>query len=178
MKKENIKKICLAAVMSAIYVGLDFLAVSISAPFGGSIKFSISGLPVIIVAAFFGPVWGAATGFVGAFLGQIITYGISATTLLWVLPAVARGLVFGVLFKAFKKSLKPHILCVETVVSALAVTLINSFVMYIDSIVYKYPTVILGIALVNRIIAAVITSVIFALILPIILKVLNKIIKL
>ena len=120
---------------------------------------------------------GAATGFVGAFLGQLITYGFSATTLLWVLPAVARGLVFGLLFKAFKGSLKPYILCIETVISALVVTAINSIVMYIDSIVYSYTSVILGIALVNRIIAAVITSVIFALVLPPILKALKKIIK-
>lgn len=174
---KNVKKICLAAVMAAIYVVLDWLAVSVSAPFGGSMKLSVSGLPVIIIAAFFGPLWGAATGFVGAFLGQLITYGFGATTLLWVLPAVARGLVFGCLFKAFKQSLKPQILCIETIVSALAVTIINSVVMYIDSKIYAYPVAILGIALVNRIIAAVITSIVFALILPPILKALKKIIK-
>ncbi len=177
MKKENIKKICLSAVMAALYMGLDFLAVSISAPFGGSMKLSISGLPIIIISSFFGPLWGATTGFVGAFLGQLITYGFGATTLLWVLPAVARGLVFGLLFKAFKKSLKPYILCIETVISALVVTAVNSIVMYIDSVVYAYTSVILGVALINRIIAAVITSIIFALILPPILKVLKKIIK-
>lgn len=177
MKKENIKKICLSAVMAALYMGLDFLAVSISAPFGGSMKLSISGLPIIIISSFFGPLWGAATGFVGAFLGQLITYGFGATTLIWVLPAVARGLVFGLLFKAFKKSLKPYILCIETVISALVVTAVNSIVMYIDSVVYAYTSVILGVALINRIIAAVITSIIFALILPPILKVLKKIIK-
>ena len=174
---KNVKKICLAAVMAAIYVVLDWLAVSVSAPFGGSMKLSVSGLPVIIIAAFFGPLWGAATGFVGAFLGQLITYGFGATTLLWVLPAVARGLVFGCLFKVFKQSLKPQILCIETIVSALAVTIINSVVMCIDSKIYAYPAAILGIALVNRIIAAVITSIVFALILPPILKALKKIIK-
>lgn len=177
MKKESIKKICLSAVMAALYVGLDFLAVSVSAPFGGSMKLSISGLPVIIISAFFGPFWGAATGFVGAFLGQMITYGFGATTLLWVLPAVARGLVFGLLFKAFKCSLKPHILCIETIISALVVTAINSVVMYIDSIIYSYPVAILGIALINRIIAAVITSIAFAFVLPPILKAIKKIIK-
>lgn len=53
MKKTS-KKICLAAVMAALYMGLDFLAVSVSAPFGGSMKLSISGLPVIIISAFSG----------------------------------------------------------------------------------------------------------------------------
>lgn len=177
MKKESIEKICLAAVMSAIYVGLDFLAVTVSAPLGGSMKISVSGLPVIVVSAFFGPVWGAATGFVGAFLGQTITYGITATTLLWVLPAVIRGLIFGILFRVFKKSVKPHILCIETVISAFAVTAANTIAMYVDSIVYKYPAALLGIALLNRILAATITSIAFALILPVVLKLLKKIIK-
>ena len=49
--------ICLAGVMAALYVCLDFLAVSVSAPFGNNLKISISGLPVIIVAVFCGPWW-------------------------------------------------------------------------------------------------------------------------
>lgn len=53
-KTNNIKMICLAGVMAALYVCLDFLAVSVSAPFGGTLKISISGLPVIIVAIFCG----------------------------------------------------------------------------------------------------------------------------
>ena len=177
MKKESIKKICLSAVMAALYVGLDFLAVSVSAPFGGSMKLSVSGLPVIIISAFFGPIWGALTGFVGAFLGQLITYGLAPTTLLWVLPAVARGIVFGLLFKAFKQSLKSHILCVKTIISALVVTAINTIVLWLDRLIYSYPAAVLGIALINRVIAAVITSVVFALILPPILKAIKKIIK-
>ena len=62
--KNTVKFICLAGVMAAMYVGLDFLAVSVSAPFGGNLKISLSGLPVIIVSIFAGPLWGAATGFV------------------------------------------------------------------------------------------------------------------
>ena len=177
MKKTSIKKICLSAVMAALYVGLDFLAVTVSAPLGGNMKLSLNGLPVIIISAFFGPWWGAATGFVGAFIGQLLTYGLSATTFLWVLPAVFRGIVFGFLFKAFKCSLKPHILCIETVISGFVVTAVNTAVMYVDSIVYCYPIVLLGVSLINRILAATITSVVFALILQPILKVLKKAVK-
>lgn len=78
-RKNTIKFICLSGIMAAMYVGLDFLAVSVSAGFGGTLKISLSGLPVIIVAIFGGPIWGAATGFIGAFIGQMITYGMSAT---------------------------------------------------------------------------------------------------
>ena len=124
--------------MTAMYIGLDFLAVSGSAPFGGNLKISLSGLPVIIVAIFGGPFWGAATGFVGAFIGQLITYGISATTLLRVLPATIRGLSMDLLFHAFKRSLKPGILTLETCISSLLVTLFNTGAMLVEQKLYGY----------------------------------------
>ena len=36
--KNTVRFICLAGVMAAMYVGLDCLAVSVSAPFGGNLK--------------------------------------------------------------------------------------------------------------------------------------------
>ena len=35
--KNTVRFICLAGVMAAMYVGLDCLAVSVSAPFGGNL---------------------------------------------------------------------------------------------------------------------------------------------
>lgn len=163
--------------MAALYVGLDFLAVSFSAPFGGSMKISVSGLPVIIIACMFGPVWGAATGFVGAFIGQMITYGFTVTTLLWVLPAVFRGITFGLLFMLIKKSTNPFLMLIPTIISGLVVTAVNTFVMYADSKIYHYPVALLGIALVNRILAAVITAIVFAFILPPLIKLMKRIIR-
>lgn len=174
---KNVKFLCLSAVMAALYVGLDYLAVTMSAPFGGTLKLSVAGLAVIVVAAFCGPLWGAATGFVGALIGQMITYGFTATTLLWVMPAVFRGIVFGLLFIAVKRSTNVFLLLIPTLLSALVVTAINTLVMYLDAKIYHYPVALFGIALVNRIIAAVITAVIFALILPPILTLLKKVIK-
>lgn len=173
---KNIKKLCLSAMMAAIYVALDYLAVAVSSPFGGTMKISLSGLPVIIIAVLCGPVWGMATGFVGAFIGQLITYGISATTLLWVIPAVMRGLTMGLLFIAFKRSMKRLPLCVGTVISSIIVTAINTVVLYLDSKIYSYPLAVFGVSLVNRIIVSVFTAVLFAVILPPIIKMLKRIV--
>ena len=175
--REQTKKLTLCAVMAAVYVGLDFIAFAVSAPLGGTMKISFSGLPVIIVAVLCGPLWGAATGFVGAFIGQLLSYGLTVTTVLWVLPAVVRGLVFGLLFIAFKKSLKFAPLCVATVVSSLFVTAFNTLAMYLDAKIFKYPVVILGIGLINRIVVGVLTAVVFAVIVPPIIKLINRIYK-
>ena len=174
---KNTIKICICAVLSALYVGLDLLAVTLSAPFGGTLKLSVSGLPVIIAAILFGPLWGGAVGFVGAFLGQMLSYGFTATTILWVMPATLRGIAMGLLFILFKRSLKPYILVIETVLSSLLVTAVNTLVMYIDAKVYKYPVALFGISLVNRIIAGIITAVVFAVIVPPIIKLIKNTIK-
>ena len=174
---KNTVKISVCAVLSAMYVGLDLLAVSLSAPFGGTLKISVSGLPVIIAAILFGPLWGGAVGFVGAFIGQMLSYGFTATTVLWVMPATFRGIAMGLLFILFNKSLKPYILVIETVVSALLVTATNTAVMYIDAKIYKYPVTLLGIALVNRILAGIITAIVFAVIVPPIIKLVKKAIR-
>ena len=178
-KLNNVKLMCLAAVMAALYVGLDFLAVSVSAPFGGNLKISLSGLPVIVVAIFGGPIWGAATGFVGAFIGQMITYGFSTTTLLWVLPAVVRGLSVGLLFKAFSGSLKPSRLVLITCISSLLVTLCNTGAMLIEQKLYGYYSSYLAIfvAIPSRIFAGLLTAIVFSLMLPTIVDTINKHIK-
>lgn len=173
---SKLKLICLSGIMAAIYIGLDFLAVSVSAPFGGTLKISLSGLPVIIVAIFGGPIWGAATGFVGALLGQLLNYGFSATTVLWILPAVMRGLSMGILFRIFKRSIKPSRLIIETCISSVIVTLFNTFAMLVEQYMYGYYNSYIAIyaAIPARIFAGVVTAVIFSLMLPTIITSLNK----
>ena len=177
MKKTQTAKLCVSAIMAALYVGLDYLAQALSALLGGSMKLSLSGLTVMATACAFGPLWAAATGFVGAFLGQMITYGITATTLLWVLPAVVRGISFALLFIAFGRSTKPYVLIISTVLSGLLVTAANTLAMYVDSRIYHYPTVLFGVSLLNRVLASVITAVIFAILLPVVVKLINRAIK-
>ena len=181
---NKIKLITLSAIMAALYVGLDFLAVSVSAPFGGSLKISISGLPVIIVSIFGGPIWGAATGFIGALLGQMISYGFSPMTLLWVLPAVVRGLSVGLLFKAFKKSTKPLILTIITCISSILVTFFNTIAQLVDFAVYgayypgapeSYVAVLWGVP--QRLLAGILTAIILSLMLPTLIDAIKKIIK-
>lgn len=168
---KTIFKLCLSGVMAALFFVLDFFATGISlAFFGNSIKISASGLPIIITAILAGPLFAAGAGFVGALLGQMLQYGFTATTLLWVLPAVARGFVVGVLFIAFKRSLKPHLIILETVISSLAVTALNTLAMLIDSKLngyYSYTYIFGGIL--PRVVSGIITAALLSIIaLPII----------
>ena len=176
-RKQLLFNLCLSGIMAALYVGFDFLATNFSAVFGGNIKISLSGLPIMIVAVFSGPLYAMASGFVGAFIGQLISpYGLTATTLLWVLPAVIRGASMGLLYLAFKRNEKFGILALESVISSILVTGANTFVMYADSKIYHYYSFeyVFG-GLIVRIITGVATAIVFALILGPIIKALRKI---
>ena len=106
----------------------------------------------------------------------MLTYGMSATTLLWVLPAMVRGLSMGLMFRAFKKSLKPGILTLETCISSLLVTLFNTGAMLVEQKIYGYyqSYYAIFVAIPTRVIAGIITAVVFSLMLPTIIDTLNK----
>ena len=85
-KKEFLIKLCISSIMAALFVVFDMLSIKIS----NNIKITFGGLPILIVAFLLGPLWGALTGFVGAFVGQLLSFGFSVTTLVWVRPSHER----------------------------------------------------------------------------------------
>lgn len=178
-KNSNLStaNLCLSGVMAALYFVLDYFATGINlALFGNNIKISLNGLPIIITAIIAGPYFAAATGFVGAFLNQMIHYGFTATTLLWVLPAAVRGLTVGFLFIAFKRSLKPHLIIIETVISSLAVTVLNTIAMYTDSKInhyYSFAYVFGGIG--PRVLLGVLTAAVLAIVTVPVVRCITKI---
>lgn len=175
-KTNNIKMLCFSGVMAAMFVGLDFLAVAISAPFGGTLKISFSALPIIIVAIFGGPFWGATTGFVGSFIAQLLTYGLTATTALWMIPDIVRGLIMGWLFRAFKCSTKKGILILETSIASIVATILNTGAMLVEQKLYGYYQSYLAIyvAVPTRTIVGIVTAIIIAVVLPTIVNALRK----
>ncbi len=161
-----VAKMCVSGALAAVCFVLDYLATEISFMFfGNTIKISFSGLPIILAAIICGPLYGAATGFIGAMLTQLLSYGFTATTILWVLPATSRGIVVGLLFIAFRRSLAPHFIILETVISSLIVTVLNSLALYVDgNINGYYNPVTFAAGLVPRIASGVATAVILAVI--------------
>ena len=83
------RKMVTIAMLTAVYVVLNFAGTVRL----GWINISVASLPVIVGAMLYGPVGGLLVGLLGAFMGQLLTYGVTATTILWILPQAARGLV-------------------------------------------------------------------------------------
>lgn len=165
LKNKKTLRLCVNAILAALFIVLDLISIKM-----GPIKITFGGLPIILAAVLYGPLDGMAVGFVGAFIPQLINYGFGPTTLLWVAPAVIRGLLMGLLFKAFKKSEKSEILGIEIIISSLVVTVLNTIVSIIDGIVWGYPyELALGVT-VFRFVSSIITAILYTVFVSVIIK--------
>lgn len=164
------------AVLIAMYVVLNFISLR-----AANIKFTLDAFPIIVGAVMFGPLHGSLVGFLGSTIYQLFFsgYGITPTTILWILPAVARGLIIGLYSK--RKGYEPHGigLIIVTIISGLTVTCLNTVALYVDSVIYHYYSyeLVFGLLIPKFIIGAVL-AVIFALAVPPLVKRLRKNIKL
>ena len=169
MKISKTKRLALDAMLAAMFVVLSLFSINLP-----GMKITLDSLPILVGAALLGPLDGFAVGLIGSFLNQMITYGFTATTLLWIIPAGLRGLLVGLYAKrhGFDMSLRQTVFI--TVATALLVTALNTLFMYVDSWVYSYSYAAALPTLALRIVAGVITAVLFSLILPAILAALRR----
>lgn len=137
--------LCTTGVLAALYVPLAlFLAVQI-----GNVRISFGSLPVVVAALLLGPLESVAVAFVGEFLKQILSYGFTATTLLYLIPPALRGLIIGwpaflLLQRRSQRLEERRILCYAVCIAAAVFTTIgNTLVNLLDSILYHYYTPVL-----------------------------------
>lgn len=162
LKKEgSVLRITLLGLSLALYFVLSFTTANFQ-----FVKISLAGLPIIFIAVIYGPFEAAGLGFLGEFIMQMITYGFTPTTILWCLPAVARGLIVGFMFK--QKDIRTHkLLWILTItVSCIVVTLINTFVIFVDAKIFEYPSQLTTITIFIRLANSIASAVAYALLLP------------
>lgn len=147
-KSFTTRRIAMNAVMIALYT---CLAVLVSITVGG-VRITVRSLPVIFCAIAFGPVDAVLVGLLGELLGQILTYGLTATTVLWVLPYVLQGLFVGVCAKLLNKRLSLDALAQKSrsisliiicIISAEIVACFNTLAYYVDSKMFGYYNYVL-----------------------------------
>ena len=164
--KQMVTNAMLAGMCAVLgYVALDMT----------TIKVTFESLPVFLGALLFGPVAGMLIGGVGTFIYQLLRYGVSATTLLWILPYVVSGGVCGLVARknGFSMDRKKVILLI--VLCELVITVMNTGVMYVDSKMYGYyfPGYITG-SLLIRLVICVVKAVAFGAVLPTLINSVKK----
>ena len=133
MKTMKAKQMATDSMLAAMCAVLGAVSIDL-----GTLKVTLESVPIIVGALLFGPLDGAMIGFVGTFVYQVLRYGFSVTTFLWMLPYVVCGIIVGAYAKkhGFEFDLKRTVFIV--VLAELVVTTLNTGVMYIDSKIYGY----------------------------------------
>lgn len=133
-------------VLDAMLVALFFVLSSTSIRLGNTFKITFDSLACLLTAMLFGPLDAFLVGFLGEILAQMLSYGFTATTLLWVLGPAVRGLVLGlgVVFFKDKMSLsaiqnrKPYVYLGVVMLASIITSLCNTMALYVDSKMFGY----------------------------------------
>ena len=163
---KNTKQLTINAMMAAMCAVLGYISLDM-----GNLKVTFESLPILISALLFGPVDGMIVGGMGTLIYQLLKYGVSATTLLWMAPYIICGLIAGFYAKKKNFSLTNGQIMMIVVLNELLITALNTGVLYIDSKLYGYysSAFIFG-SLVPRIAICVGKAVAFGLVLPALTK--------
>ena len=163
----TVKRLAMDGLLVAMTLVVAMLKIQI-----GGLKLTFEALPTILCAVIFGPVDAMIVGGLGELLDQLTSFGLTPTTVLWILPAVSRGLFVGLCVKAMNKRLSADTLTktkhsvlfvIVCIISAIIVSCINTVALYVDSKMFGYYSyaMVFGVFGV-RIITGVISSAIMA----------------
>ena len=160
------KKLVLNALFIAMHVVLCYVSINL-----GNMVITVSGLPIVIGAMLFGPSAGLEIGLIGSFLNQMLKYGLTPTTILWILPAGVKGLMIGAYAKHKNFKLNVKQMTFITILSAFVVTTMNTAIMYIDSKIYGYYSFayVFGM-IVWRYLSGIVTSIVYVAVIPMLMK--------
>ena len=144
------RRIAFDGMLAAVYFALSLLVVDT-----GSLKFTFTSLAIVAAALLFGTWDACAVAFVGELLYQVIKFGVTATTPIWMLPPVLHALLLGLcaLLLGRKRPLAERTVpCFAACMGcALVNSLMNTLALYIDSQYYGYYQyhMVFGLALVR-----------------------------
>lgn len=181
MKKNYIKKLCICAMLAALYVPLEWLASSFGKiAFLDSYQIPISCFPLILAALMFGVRWSVATALVGSFVFQTVMYGFNWTSFLWMVPTVIYALAIALLYKLFKQKDTFILIALNLFISAVILSTLNIGASYLSNWATSGQAVanLIAIFASLKIIGGIAFALIFALISPPIIRKIRKVIKL
>lgn len=164
------RRIAFVGVLSAVYVILSLLSIGTN-----DFRISLETLVILTGAIVLGPLEGCLIGIVGEIIHQLLLYGIDATTVLWLIPYAAEGLIAGMIAvrntsPVTSKSAAPTVIVGE-VILLLLVTPVNAVTAIIQG--WGNWLTILG-SIPLRLAIMAIRIVVYILILPFIIKPINR----
>ncbi|MCQ2385943.1 MAG: ECF transporter S component, partial [Clostridia bacterium] len=168
MSHNKILRLCTDAVLAALFFALSLFSIKV----GDVFKFTLSSFPILLAGLLFGLPDACAVAVIGAFLEQALSsYGLPPTTPLWLLPAIVRALTIGIYAAACRKTYRYYSVILVCVLSSFLVTVTNTAVMYLDSVILGYYSYayVFG-AIIPRFISGLLTGVLYGVLCPLALR--------
>lgn len=161
MRKFSTPRLVTDAMLCAMCAVLGYVSIDLT-----TIKITFETLPILLAAILFGPLDGFAVGAVGTLIYQLLRYGLSATTLLWMLPYMVLGFLLGLYSKYHRYYLNRIPMIISVTAGEILVTVLNTVAIYADSKIYGYyyPMIILG-SLAIRLALSFVKGIVFGLVL-------------
>ena len=164
------RRICLTGMLAALYLALNMVGFR-----AWSFHITFASLPVVVGGLLFGPLEGMLIAAIGEFFNQTLSYGVTPTTVLWIIPPAVRGLLIGLYAKRCGYALSRRQLVGVLIVTSLVVTLLNTGAIYLDSVIYGYYTYAYVFGKVGiRIVSGAVTAVAMAFVTPPVLDMLKR----
>lgn len=160
--KMKTKQMATDAMLIAMCALLGYLSVDL-----GNLKITFESIPIIVAALMFGAVDGLAVGGLGTLIYQLLRYGLTVTTPLWMLPYMICGLWIGLASQRSGYALTGRRAALLIIINEIVITLLNTGVMYVDSKFYGYYSFvyIFG-TFVLRVVICVVKATLYAVIIP------------
>lgn len=137
--KNKTYKLAAIGILSALCIVLSCLSVKT-----GPLTISFASLPIYVAAFYLGTPEAILVALLGGAADQIISYGISATTPLWLIPGILRATTASLLSywynKCYKKPIETSyiVTLVACVIPSLICTFATTTVMAIDALLFDY----------------------------------------
>lgn len=172
MKKKLTYTISLSSLMAAFSIALDLFSLRTDTS-----RFTIYALPLLLTGIMFGPLAGALAGLAEGLIIQLITYGLTPTTILWIIAPMCWGLISGLINKLFKNKYSNLKTIINVFITSFIVLFINTISLILDGLIYHYSTAFVYTNLSIRIIVCIIIAILYSSLLIVIiprLKGINK----
>ena len=147
------KRLALDGMLAAVYFALSWAVI----PIGGNLQLRFTALALLVTALLFGASDACAVALIGEGLYQIIVFGVTATTPLWLLPPILHALALGLFAKPLRD--RPGPCAAVCLGCGLFNSVLNTLALWADSKFYGYysPALVFG-ALLPRLIIGLVTA--------------------
>ncbi len=127
MKHKKTYIIALSAMLVALSLVIDLISIKTD-----STKYTLYALPLLISGIYFGPLVGGLVGLCEGLISQTLTYGLTPTTILWIIAPFTWGLLSGIISRLFKYKLSNFKLSLTVLITSFVVLIINKICLIID----------------------------------------------